>query len=82
MYIYSYLVEAILFLVYILYDSGGNHALRKTSYLPNHVCYPSAVYLRRKLTFTALFWVRLKYYQFDTFFNPKNASETNATNTK
>ena len=35
--------------------------------------------LRRKLTSTAIFFVRLPDY-FDTFFNPKNVSETNAIN--
>ena len=39
----------------------------------------SAVYLGRKLTSTAIFLVLLTN-QFGAFFNPKNASETNATN--
>ena len=60
-----------------IYSSGTNHDLRKTPYLPNPICYASAIYLGRNLTFTAIFWVLLTD-QFDAF-NPKNASETNAT---
>ena len=64
-----------------MYFSDTKHALRKTPYLPNHICciYVCAVYLRRKLAFMAILLVRLTN-QFDAFFNPKNVSETNATN--
>ena len=61
------------------YSSGRKHTLRKTPYLPNHICYASAVYLTRKLTFTAIFSAR-PTDQFGAIFNPKNTSETNATN--
>ena len=73
----------------IIAESGRKHALRKTSYalrktsyLPNHtsiyyqVCLKLQQYLRRKLASTAICLVLLAY-QFDEFFNPKNASETN-----
>ena len=59
--------------------SGREHALRKTAYVPVQTWKSSAVYLRRKLTFTATFLVRLTY-QLDAFFNPKHASDTNSTN--
>ena len=36
----------------------------KTPYHPNKMYYASAVYLRRRYTFTAIFWVRLTH-QFD-----------------
>ena len=42
-----------------IYCLNRKHSLRKTSYLPNHICNASAVYPRRKLTFTAIFLVRL-----------------------
>ena len=57
--------EAILFLVYIL-------AVGNTPYGKRHLT-------EEKLTFTAIFLVPLTDH-FDAFFNPKNASETNATN--
>ena len=50
--------------------SSGKHALRKASYLPSHICPASAVYLRRKLTFTAIFLAQLTDH-FDASFNPK-----------
>ena len=59
--------------------SGEKHALRKTPYLPNHICDASTVYLGIKLIFTVIFLVPLTN-QFAAFFNPKNASETKATN--
>ena len=62
-----------------MYSSGRKRSLRKTPYLPNNKCYTSAVYLRRKLVFSAIFLEPLTD-QFDSFFNPKNTSETNATN--
>ena len=72
-------VPGILFLGYIFYSiSGRKHALRKTSHLPNRICYSSAVYLRRNITFASIFLGRLAD-QFDAIFNPKNASGTNAT---
>ena len=63
----------------IINVSGRKHALRKTAYRPNQTWKSSAVYLRRKLTFAAIFLVLLTS-QFDAIFNPKNASDTNATN--
>ena len=61
----------------------GKQSLRKTPYLPNYICHATAVYLWKKLRFTAIFLV-LPTSQFDSFINPiintKNASETNATN--
>ena len=75
-------LEQTLYVLFLLlrsiYSSGRKHALRKTSYLTKHICYASAVCLRRKLTFTAIFLAQLTD-QFDASFNPKNASETNAT---
>ena len=76
--IFPFCTEAMLFLTYIHF-SGRKHALRKTSYLPNHICFASAVCLRRKLTLTAILLVRLTC-QFDVIVNPENASETNGTN--
>ena len=38
-----------------LYNSGKKHAFRKTLYLPNHICYASAVYLRGKVGLTVIF---------------------------
>ena len=76
--IFSFWAEGILFLV-IMYSSGRKHALGRTPYLPNHIFYASAVCVRRKLTFTAIFLVLLTD-QFDAFFNPENASETSTTN--
>ena len=49
------------------------------AYLPNRTSVAIAVYLRRKLTSTAIFFVLLPD-QFDAMFNPKNVSETNAIN--
>ena len=50
------------------------------TYLPNRTSVVvTAICLRRKLTFTAIFIVLLPD-QFDAFFNPKNVSETNAIN--
>ena len=57
----------------------GTHALRKTPYLPIHICYASAVYLGRKFKFTAFFLGPLILTNGFDAFNPKNASETNAT---
>ena len=62
-----------------VYFRGRKHALRKTAYLSNQASDSSAVYLRRKPTFTAIVLVPLKN-QFNDFFNPKHAPETNATN--
>ena len=62
-----------------MYISVRKHALHKTPYLPNNISYASAVYLGRHITCTVLFLVRLTY-RFGAFFNPKNASEANATN--
>ena len=47
------------------------------AFLPNRTSAVIAVYIGRKLTLTAIFFVPLPD-QFDAFFNPKNASETNA----
>ena len=55
------------------------NGIRKTPYLPNHICYASAVYLGRKPTFATIFLARPKN-KIDAFFNPKNASEMNARN--
>ena len=63
--------------IYIL--ALGSTPYGKKAYLPNQTYKSSAVYLRRKLTFTAIFLV-LTTNQFDAFFNPKNASDRNATN--
>ena len=49
------------------------------AYLPNRTCVVTAVCLRRKIAFTAIF-LGLLSDQFDAFFNPKNVSETNAIN--
>ena len=62
---------------YTIYSSNRKHALRKTPYLPNHICYAAAVYFRRELTFTAIFLFLPTDY-FDEC--PINASETAATN--
>ena len=60
-------------------SSGGKHALKKTSYLPNNICKTFAVFLRINLTFTAVFLERLTDH-FHAFFNPQTPSEMNATN--
>ena len=67
--------------IYIL-PVGNKFALRNKSYLPNHICYASVVYLGRKLTFTptvTAICLVLLTDQFVTFFSPKDAWETNAT---
>ena len=46
------------------------------TYVPNRTSAVIAVYLRRKLAFTAIFLVLPD--QFDAFFNPKIVSETNS----
>ena len=63
----------------VLSSSSRKHALRYMAYLPNRTTVVIAVYLRTKLTFTAIFFVLLPA-QFDTFLSPKNVSETNVTN--
>ena len=68
--------KVILFLVYILAVGNTHYGKRPTS---RYICYDSAVYHKRKLTFTAIFLVLLTD-QFDAIFNPKNASETNDIN--
>ena len=78
--VYFFLFEQKLYYFQYIYCSVRKHALRKTRYLPNHICYASAVYLTTKLTFTAIFLVLLSD-QFDAFSNPKNTSETNTSNT-
>ena len=60
---------------YILAVGNTPYEKRHTS---QTVCYAPAVYLRRKLTFTAIFLVLLTD-RFHAFFNPTHASETNAT---
>ena len=49
------------------------------AYTPNQTSVLIVVYLRRKLTFTAILFVLLPD-QFDAFFNPRNVSETNVIN--
>lgn len=67
--------------MYEVCSSGSKHALRKTAYLPNRTSIVTAVYLRRKLTLMVLyFFVVLLPNHLNAFFNPKNASETNAIN--
>ena len=53
------LVYPISAVAHIVHSSGRKHALRKTSHVPNHICQAAAVYIRRKLTFTAIFSIRL-----------------------
>ena len=73
--IFPFLADAILLLVYSL--AVGKHSLRKTPYLPSHICYASdsAVYLKRKLTFTVVVSGR-QTNPFDAFFSPKNAASS------
>ena len=74
-YFFSFWAGAIvqqLYLVYI-YSSGRKHASRNTPILPNHICYASAVYLKRKLKFTAIFSLPLTD-QFAVFTQPENTS--------
>ena len=57
----------------------GKHALRKTANLPNRTCVGVSLMPYFKAHMHPNLFVQVPD-QFDAFFNPKNASETNAKN--